>query len=186
MSTFKLNDTIERRSFCKTLPGIAVGIGGLAAATFSPIHAEERDDDSAQKGKIYQLQAAFHLAKSTQDIELMMSLWDVNASLTIPGNANSPFVGLDNIRAFLLTTGSFTHLRLSLVPSFKIQIDIHGNEAFFYEECHDVQDFDLPSRFIASDSYLAGTLRKVHGKWLFWNMFGGSANPLSVDHYYFP
>jgi hypothetical protein len=186
MSTFKLNGAMERRSFCKTLPGIAVGIGGIAAATLSPLEAEEREDDSAQKGKIYELQAAFHLAKSTQDIELMMSLWDVNASLAIPGNPNSPFVGLDSIRAFLLSTGSFTHHRLSLVPSFKIQIDIHGNEAFFYEECHDVQDFDLPSRFIASDTYLAGTLRKVEGKWLFSNMFGGSANPLSVDHYYFP
>ena len=85
-----------------------------------------------------------------------------------------------------LTTGSFTHHRFSLVPSFKIQIDVHGEEAFFYEECHDVQDFDLPSRFIAADTYLAGTLKKVGGRWLFWNMFGGSANPLSINHYYFP
>jgi hypothetical protein len=186
MNTLKLNSTMERRSFCKTLPGIAVGIGGLAAATLSPLKAQERGDGSAQRGKIYKLQAAFHLAKSIQDIDLMMSLWDSNASLTIPGNPNSPFVGSDSIKAFLLTTGSFTHQRLSLVPSFKIQIDIHGDEAFFYEECHDVQDFDLSSRFIAADTYLAGTLRKVEGKWLFWNMFGGSANPLSVDHYYFP
>jgi hypothetical protein len=66
-----------------------VGIGGLAAATLPSLEAEERGEDSAQKGKIYELQAAFHLAKSTQDIELMMSLWDVNASLTIPGNPNS-------------------------------------------------------------------------------------------------
>jgi len=186
MNTFKLNGSMERRNFCKTLPGIALGIGGLAAATLSPLEAEERGDDSGQKGKIYELQAAFHLAKSTQDIDLMMTLWDVNASLTIPSDPNSPYVGLDRLKAFLLSTGSFTHRRLSVVPSFKIQIDIHGNEAFFYEECHDVQDFDLPSRFIASDTYLAGTLRKVEGNWLFSNMFGGSANPLSVDHYYFP
>ena len=185
MSTFGLNSTMERRSFCKTLPGIAVGIGGLAG--FLPrLEAQVSGPDSAQVGKIYQLQAAFHLAKSLPDINLMMSLWDENASLTIPGNPNSPFVGLGSIRAFLLTTGSFTHHRLSLVPSFKIQIDVHGNEAFFYEECHDVQDFDLPSRFIAADTFLAGTLKKIGGKWLFSNMFGGSASPLSVDHYYFP
>jgi hypothetical protein len=144
--------------------------------------------DSKQVAEIYQLQAAFHLAKSTQNIDLRMSLWHPDASLTIPGNPNSPFVGLDSIRAFLLTTGSFTHLRFSLVPSFKIQIDVHGDEAFFYEECHDVQNFDQsnPVRFIAADTYLAGTLRKSGEKWLFWNMFGGSASPLSVDHYYFP
>lgn len=172
---------MERRTFCTRLSAIAVGV-----AVARPLEAEEHDDESAQKGKIYELQAAFHLAKSLQDIDLLMSLWAADASLTIPGNPNSPFVGLDSIRAFLLTTGSFTHHRFSLVPSFKIQIDVHGEEAFFYEECHDVQDFDLPSRFIAADTYLAGTLKKVGGKWLFWNMFGGSASPLSIDHYYFP
>jgi hypothetical protein len=40
--------------------------------------------------------------------------------------------------------------------------------------------------FIASDTFLAGTLRKIEGKWLFSDMFGGSSSPLSVDHYYFP
>ena len=80
----------------------------------------------------------------------MMSLWDPNGSLSISGDPNSPYVGLERLKSFLLSTGSFTHRRLSLVPSFKIQIDIHGNEAFFYEECHDIGDFDLPTRFICS------------------------------------
>ena len=177
---------MERRTLCTRIPAMAVGIVGLAGALPLLVEAQVSGPDSAQLGEIYQLQAAFHLAKSLQDIDLLMSLWTPDASLTIPGNPNSPFVGLDSIRAFLLTTGSFTHHRFSLVPSFKIQIDVHGEEAFCYEECHDVQDFDLPSRFIAADTYLAGTLKKVGGRWLFWNMFGGSANPLSINHYYFP
>jgi ketosteroid isomerase-like protein len=171
------------------MAGVAVGLGGLAGSNLIPLHAEDDREgrhQEADEGQIYELQAAFHLAKSTQDINLLMSLWAEDASLTIPGNPSSPFVGLDQIRAFLLTTGSFTHLRLSLVPSFKIQIDVHGDQAFFYEECHDVADFDLPTRSIASSTYLAGTLRKVWGKWLFWKMNGGSASPLSVNHYYFP
>lgn len=176
---------MERRGFCKSLPGIALGFGGLAAIR-TPLLAQVTGPDNKQVAEIYQLQAAFHLAKSNQDIDLMMSLWDPNGSLTIPGDPNSPYVGLDKLQAFLLSTGSFTHHRLSLVPSFKIQIDVHGQEAFFYEECHDVQDFDLPTRFIAADTFLAGTLRKIEGKWVFSNMFGGSASPLSVDHYYFP
>jgi hypothetical protein len=142
--------------------------------------------DKAAEGEIYELQAAFHRAKTTQDIGLMMSLWAPDASLTIPGNPNSPFVGLEQIGAFLLTTGSFVHSRFSLVPSFKIQIDVHGDEAFFYEECHDVGDFDLPTRAIVSSTFLAGTVRKVQGQWLFWIMNGGGASPLSVNHYYFP
>lgn len=181
---------MERRSFCRSMAGIAVGIGGVAGSSLLPLRAEEDNQESGRKeadeGQIYELQAAFHLAKSTQDINLLMSLWADEASLTIPGNPGSPFVGLDQIRAFLLTTGSFTHLRFSLVPSFKIQIDVHGDEAFFYEECHDVADFDLATRSIVSSTFLAGTLRRVRGKWLFWKMTGGSASPLSINHYYFP
>lgn len=177
---------MERRNFCKSMTGIAVGAGSLVGYALSPLAAQVIGPDSTQVAQIYQLQAAFHRAKTIQDIDLMMSLWADDASLTIPGNPHSPFVGLDQIRAFLLTTGSFVHLRLSLVPSFKIQIDVHGDEAFFYEECHDIGDFDLPTRFIAADSFLAGTLRKEGDKWLFWNMFGGGASPLSVNHYYFP
>jgi hypothetical protein len=161
-------------------------MGVLAAIKPAPLAAQVSGPDSTQVAEIYQLQAAFHLAKSTQDINLMMSLWDPQASLTVPGNPNSPFVGLDAIRALLLTTGSFTHRRLSLVPSFKIEIGVQGEQAFFYEECHDVENYDLPTRFIASDTYLAGTLRKSFGKWVFWIMFGGSSSPLSVNHYYFP
>jgi hypothetical protein len=177
---------MERRDFFRSVTGIAAGVGAIS--TLKPIHAGEDDSDGrhlADVARLYQLQAAFHLAKSTQNIDLLMSLWDVNGSLTIKGDPNSPYVGLDRLRSFLLSTGSFTHQRLSLVPSFKIQIEVHGNEAFFYEECHDVGDFNLPSRFIASDTYLAGVVRKIAGKWLFSNMFAGAA-PLSVDHYYFP
>jgi ketosteroid isomerase-like protein len=177
---------MERRNFCKSMAGVAVGIGGLAGPALLPLKGQVNGPDSTQVAKIYQLQAAFHRAKSTQDIDLLMSLWAPDASLTIPGNPNSPFVGLDQIKALLLTTGSFTHHRFSLVPSYKIQIDVHGDEAFFYEECHDVQDFDLPTRFIAADSFLAGTLHNVGGQWLFWQMYGGSASPLSINHYYFP
>src|SRR5579864_7123409 len=128
--------------------------------------------EGADVAQIYQLQAAFHLAKSTQNIDYMMWLWDPNGSLTIHGDPNSPYVGSDKVRAYLLTTGSFTQRRLSLVPSFKIQIDVQGNEAFFYEECHDVGDFDLSTRNIAADSFLAGFLRKIDGKWVFSNKFG--------------
>ena len=177
---------MERREFFKSVTGLAAGVGGISA--LMPLRAEGDDSDNqrlADIAKLYRLQAAFHLAKTTQDINLLMSLWDVNGSLTIKGDPNSPYVGLDRLRAFLLSTGSFTHRRLSLVPSFKIQFEVHGDEAFFYEECHDVGDFNLSSRFIAADTYLAGVVRKIAGKWVFSNMFGGAA-PLSVDHYYFP
>ena len=176
---------MERRNFFKALPGVALGMGGLTASR-APLLAQVSGPDSTNVAEIYQLQAAFHLAKSTQNIDLMMWLWDANGSLTIHGDPNSPYVGSDKVRSYLLTTGSFTQHRLSLVPSFKIQIEVQGTEALFYEECHDVGDFDQPSRTIAADSFLAGFLRKIDGRWVFSQMFGGSASPLTLDHYYFP
>jgi hypothetical protein len=137
-------------------------------------------------GEIYELQAAFHRAKTTQDLDLMTSLWDANGTLIVQGNPNSPFVGAAQIRAFWETSGSFTHRRFSLVPSFKTQIDVHGDEAWLYFECHDIGDYDLPGRAIAADTFLAGTVRNVSGKWVFSSMTAGKAVPLSVNHYYFP
>jgi len=70
-------------------------------------------------------------------------------------------------------------------PSFKIQIDAHGNRAWLYFECHDVGNFDLPDRSIAGDTFLAGTVGRLHGRWVFLEMTAGRAFPLSVDTYFF-
>jgi hypothetical protein len=37
---------------------------------------------------------------------------------------------------------------------------------------------------IVTDTFLAGTLRRIGENWLFWNMTGPSS-PLSYDHYYY-
>lgn len=166
--------------------GVVVDTGGLTGSARSPLKPQIGSPESTQVGEIYELQAAFHRAKTTQDLELMMSLWDVNGTLNVQGNPNSPFVGADQLRSFWQTSGSFTHRRFSLVPSFKTQIDVNGDQAWLYFECHDVGDYDLPERAISSDTFLAGTVRKVSGKWVFSNMTAGKAFPLSVNHYYFP
>jgi hypothetical protein len=166
--------------------GLVVHTGGLAGSARSPLKPQVATPESIQVGEIYQLQAAFHRAKTTQDIDLMMSLWEVNGTLDVQGNTNSPFVGSEQIKSFWQTSGSFTHRRFSLVPSFKTQIDVNGDQAWLYFECHDISDYDLPDRAIASDTFLAGTVRNVGGKWVFSNMTAGKAFPLSVNHYYFP
>lgn len=88
---------------------------GVAALVFPGLARADRRE-SAQTGEIYELQAAFHRAKTTQDIELMMSLWAEDGTLSNQGDPNSPYVGSDRLRAFWLASGSFTHRRFSLVP----------------------------------------------------------------------
>jgi hypothetical protein len=176
---------ISRRALLRK--GTAVtAFGALAGPSLASASASANTQQSVQVAEIYRLQAAFHRAKTTQDIDLMMSLWAADGTLTNQGDPNSPYVGADQLRSFWLGSGSFTHRRFSLVPSYKIQIEVHGREAWLYFECHDVGDYDLPTRFIASDSFLAGTLRHICGNWVFWKMTAGNSAPLSVDHYYFP
>jgi len=158
----------------------------LVTDSFLPAKAQLTGHESQQIGEIYELQAAFHRAKSTQDIDLMMSLWDPNGILNVQGDPNSPYIGAIRLRAFWLASGSFTHRRLSLVPSHKTRINVSGNQASLYFECHDVGDYDLSTRFIAADAFLAGTLKNLNGKWVFSDMTAGKSFPLSVDHYYFP
>ena len=166
----------------KGAAGTALGVAALA---FPGLATADRRE-GGQLGEIYELQAAFHRAKTTQDIELMMSLWAEDGTLSNQGDPNSPYVGSDRLRSFWLGSGSFTHRRFSLVPSYKIQIQMHGQAAWLYFECHDVGDYDLPTRSIVSDTFLAGTLQKSDRDWVFWQMTAGKASPLAVDHYYFP
>jgi hypothetical protein len=158
----------------------------MAGPVLTPVNAQVIGPESRQVAEIYELQAAFPRAKTTQDINLMMSLWEVEGTLNVQGDPNSPYVGFDQLEAFWLRSGSFTHRRFSLVPSFKIKIEVQGRQAQLYFQCHDVGGFDQPGRFIAADLFLAGTVRKVRGSWVFFDMTAGSAFPLTVDHYYFP
>jgi hypothetical protein len=99
---------------------------------------------------------------------------------------------LDQIKSFWQGSGSFTHHRFSLVPSYKTTIDVHGNEAFLYFECHDIGNFTTASfddpniKTIVNDTFLAGTLHNIAGNWLFWGMTAGPSSPLSYGTYYYP
>jgi len=114
----------------------------------------------------------------------MMSLWDPKATLKVQDDPKSPYVGTEQLREFWLHSGSFKNRRFSLVPSFKTRIAVRGNEADLYFECHDVADYDQPTRTIINDTFLAGTLRNVGGKWVFYAMSAGPSTPLSLDRYY--
>jgi hypothetical protein len=185
MSNPTIQPHINRRELLAR--GALIGGAGFASLALpASADAGQAEQNSAAVGHIYRLQAAFHRAKSTQDIDLMMSIWDPNGTLTVQGDPNSPYIGFDQLKAFWLGSGSFTHRRFSLVPSFKIQIAFHEHTASLYFECHDIGDYDQTDRFIASDTFLAGTIHRAAKDWIFYDMTAGNAAPLSVDHYYHP
>lgn len=178
---------MQRREFFKTVPALA-GVAGLAGSTLVPLGAQVIGPESTQVAEIYELQAAFHRAKTTQDIDLMMSLWDPQASLTVETvSPPATYVGLDQIRAFFLSSGSWKFQRFSLVPSFKIRIQVQGDYASLYFECHDVGNYvNYPpdNRTFANDGTLSGIIRKTGGKWLFLSITAKKSVPLSIHTYY--
>jgi hypothetical protein len=102
-----------------TLLRVGAAATGLGAAGLTlPGLALADRPESVQVAEIYQLQAAFHQAKTTQDLDLMMSLWADNATFTNKSTGTT-YVGSDAIRSFWLGSGSFTHHRFSLVPSYR-------------------------------------------------------------------
>ena len=166
----------------------AVGAAGGAVALSLPSFASAttQQKTSAQTGEIYQLQAAFHRAKSTQDIDLMVSLWTPDCSFDYVGVT---YTGPDAVRAFFLGSGSWKHKRLSLVPSFKDQIAVQGNSAYLYFECHDVAlestDPGGPQGSLVTHLYNAGTIQRHAGNWQFQQMHFGVAG-VSVDTLFYP
>jgi ketosteroid isomerase-like protein len=183
-----MGEITRRQLLRRGATGAAIGAAALAVPGFARADVSH---GSEQIGEIYELQAAFHRAKTTQDLDLMMSLWADDATF-VNQSTSSTYTGFDAIRSFWQTSGSFTHHRFSLVPSYKTTIQVNGDEAFLYFECHDIGNFadgsfDDPSvKTIVNDTFLAGTVRHIHGGWVFWYMTAGLSSPLSYDTYYFP
>jgi ketosteroid isomerase-like protein len=174
---------IRRRGALRLgMAGMAVTLADVMATNLSPVEAQATGPDGDQLGEIYKLQAAFHQAKSHQDIDLMMSLWAPDASFNFNGDV---FSGADAIRAFFLGSGSWKYRRMSLVPSFKDQIRLDGDQAYLYFECHDVALTDesaaTPAGTVVTHLTNFGTIRNLNGGWIFQTMQFGSATPLSVD-----
>jgi hypothetical protein len=177
--------TLTRSTLLKKgAAGAAGGAIALALPGFATAAASR--SSSEQTGEIYQLQAAFHHAKSYQDIDLMVSLWTTNCTFDYLGVT---YNGQDDVRTFFLGSGSWKHHRLSLVPSFKDQIQIHGNSAYLYFECHDVAlDANDPGGSqgsLVTHLYNAGTIKNVAGNWLFQQMHFGVAG-VSVGTVFYP
>ena len=106
--------------------------GGIACARH---HWHRRDRTDARGGDevgadvaaLHDLQAGFHAAISGGGhIDDLMALWADDSTFTVGGTT---LHGKDEIRAFFLTSGGFTHNWVSLSPSFKTRIDVHGDWA---------------------------------------------------------
>jgi hypothetical protein len=82
--------------------GATLAIPGVADAHGGHGHGGA---ELAEVARIHKLESDFHEARSKQDIDFVMSLWAFRRGLGLFGTI---LRGKDEIRAFYLTTGSFT------------------------------------------------------------------------------
>jgi hypothetical protein len=153
---------------------------------------------------LYQLQAAFHAATSCaglnrdQHIQDMLALWTEDGTLVV-GSTTYQGRGVWNGSSctpsgptlcdfFANHAGPFVSGRawVGLSTSFKTAIDVLGDTATLFFECHYLDVSTTPPQWRSDASYgvpgqpLTGLARKVNGKWLL-SYAVASSPPLSCN-----
>jgi hypothetical protein len=136
-------------AFCAT--------GGAMAGT------DENADDFMQ---IHKIEIAFHEAGSTKNLDLMLSLFTDDATITAGGKT---FTGKEQIKGFWQAAATFQPQNqwVAYTPAFRIKYDVQGDRAHFYFECLYV---DKAANKIAAHTNSDDTLTRVNGRWLIKDM----------------
>jgi ketosteroid isomerase-like protein len=160
----------------RLLIGAALGIMalGLAACGDSsmPPAAEQALQRKADIYEIDQIEKNFHAATTLKDIDLLMSLWAPNATLTVAPGETAAGVG-EIRRYFLDKSAAFmpkTHW-ISDHPAYKLEITVNGDRGTLHFECHYV-DYDTGK--MALVTVADQDVARIDGRWLITNMVAGS------------
>jgi uncharacterized protein (TIGR02246 family) len=133
--------------------------GGSGASSASGQELQREADLYA----IDQIEKTWHRATSSQDVDLMMSLWAPNATFTAgPGQT---LTGKKQIRTFWRGAPVFQSENhwVSETPAYKIRITVDGDRGTLYFECHYVDPKTGKVMAIAgADERVA----RIDGRWL--------------------
>jgi ketosteroid isomerase-like protein len=122
--------------------------------------------------EIDQIEKDFHHATTTKDIDLMVSLYAPNATMTVGQGVTAS--GVDEIREFWLEkSASFEPQNhwVSDHPAYKLEITVNGDRGTLHFECHYV---DVETGAVVSTTTADFDVARIDGKWLITNMIGGT------------
>jgi ketosteroid isomerase-like protein len=146
---------------------VLVACGG--SGTDSTVDQARRFQDMWE---IDQIEKDFHRAQTQKDIDLMLSLYAPNATMTVGQGATAS--GLDEIRRFWLEEAApFAPENdwMSDHPAYKLEITINGDRGTLHFECHYV---NIETGEIMSATTADFDVARIDGKWLITNMVGGT------------
>jgi uncharacterized protein (TIGR02246 family) len=124
------------------------------------------------KWEIDQIEKKFHHATTTKDIDLMMSLYAPNATMTVgPGETAS---GLEEIRRFFLEEFAPFEPQNNWIsdhPAYKLEITVNGDRGTLHFECHFV---DTETGKVVATTAADLDVARIDDRWLITNLIGGS------------
>ena len=122
--------------------------------------------------EIDQIEKNFHRAQTQKDIDLMVSLYAPNATMTVGQGATAS--GLDEIRRFWLEEAapfSPENNWMSDHPAYKLEVTVNGDRGTLHFECHYI---NIDTGEIMSATTADFDVARIDGKWLITNMVGGT------------
>jgi hypothetical protein len=160
----------------RLLIGGALGIAILVLAACGDSNLPSAADQNLQRRadlyEISQIEKWFHQSMTLKDIDMMMSLWAPNATLTAgPGETAT---GIDQIRRFWLERSApFDPANdwISDHPAYKLEATVNGDRGTLHFECHFV-DYDTGE--VALATAVDHDVARIDGQWLITNSVAGS------------
>lgn len=147
---------------------LAAGCGGSSSGST----ADATMQKEADMWQIDQIEVKFHRATSTHNLKLMMSLWAPGAVFNID---QETLTGKSQIRQWFATQSKAFKpgdVWESDTPSYKIRINLNGDKATMYFECHYI---DPKTAKVVAWAGVTHTLQKIKGTWLI--VDSASSNP---------
>ena len=146
---------------------VLVSVGCQAATPAANADLQRQADLYA----IDQIEVTWHQAASTQDVELMMSIWADNATATLGGVT---ITGKDALRNFFATKAAPFQPQnhwVSDTPAYKIRTTVDGDTGTLYFECHYV---DPTTKMVMSVVAADQKVARINGKWLITDLVSSS------------
>ena len=154
------------------VPAFLVPLSAAGGTSTRLSASNAKMQNEADLYEIDQVEVKFHKATSTHNLALMMSLWAPGAVFNID---QKTLTGKAEIRHWFATESKAFmpgHNWESDTPSYKIRVNLYGDKATMYFECHYI---DPKTSKVVSLAGVTHTLQKVNGQWLITNSAGSTA-----------
>jgi SnoaL-like domain len=150
------------------LAGLVLAVGAYAAiGSTTPSKAVLKQ---AALYQIERIEKTWHRAASTKNLDLMMSIWAPNATMTLGGKT---YTGTTAIRELFAKAAPFQPENhwVSDTPAYKVKSTVNGDKGTLFFECHYI---DVDTGKVASVVGADQEVRKFNGKWLITDLTASS------------